>query len=152
VKVPVVAAGGIADARGIAAAFALGANGVQIGTAFLACDESGATALHRAGLFSDEAFHTTLTRAFTGRLARSIRNRFAVEMDLPDVDIPPYPIQSWFVAKLRKAAVEQGRSDLISLSAGQATALIRHRSATDLMEELVRETPRVLEKLFNSGV
>ena len=76
VKVPVIAAGGIADGRGIAAALKLGAAAAQIGTAFLACEESNATPLHRAKLFSADARRTTLTRAFTGRLARSIHNDF----------------------------------------------------------------------------
>ncbi len=74
VKVPVIAAGGIVDGRGIAAALKLGASAAQIGTAFLACEESNASPLHRAKLFSADARRTTLTRAFTGRLARSIHN------------------------------------------------------------------------------
>src|SRR5580698_8965808 len=80
VSVPVVAAGGIADARGIVAALALGAQGVQIGTAFLACEESGASAGHREMLFGDHGKYTVLTKVFTGRLARSMRNRFVEEM------------------------------------------------------------------------
>src|SRR5690606_25196006 len=77
---PVIAAGGIADARGVAAALALGAQAAQIGTAFLACAESNAAEAHRAMLFSDRARHTVLTRAFSGRLARGIRNRWSEEM------------------------------------------------------------------------
>jgi nitronate monooxygenase len=80
VRIPVIAAGGIADGRGIAAALTLGADAVQIGTAFLACDESGANPLHRKLLFQEDAKHTGLSRAYTGRLARGIQCRFAEEM------------------------------------------------------------------------
>jgi nitronate monooxygenase len=147
VKVPVIAAGGIADARGIVAALALGAQAAQIGTAFAACEESGAPAAHRDKLLGDGAKDTALSRVFSGRLARSVRNRFMEEMASHAVELPPYPVQSWFTGTLRKAAIEQGRSDLISLPAGQAAPLIRHRKAAALMAELVRETPRVLARL-----
>jgi nitronate monooxygenase len=146
-KAPVIAAGGITDARGIVAALALGAQAVQIGTAFVACEESGAPAAHRDKLFSESAKDTALSRVFSGRLARGIRNRFMDEMTAHAAELPPYPIQSWFTATLRKAAVEQGRGDLISLQAGQAAPLTRHRNAAALMAELVRETPRVLARL-----
>ncbi len=142
VKAPVIAAGGIADARGIVAALALGAQGTQIGTAFLACEESGASAGHREKLFSDDGKHTTLTKVFTGRLARSMRNRFTDEMQAHDQKSAPYPIQSWFTGTLRTAAIAQGRTDLISLSAGQAAGLLRLRSAKSLFDELIREVSR----------
>lgn len=147
VKAPVIAAGGIADGRGIVAALALGAQGVQIGTAFLACAESGASDLHRAKLFTEDARSTALSRAFTGRLARGIRNRFMDEMRVVEADLPPYPSQSWFMAQLRPAAVAKGRDDLISLQAGQSAALLRHTRADDLMRSLVAETKALLNKL-----
>jgi nitronate monooxygenase len=147
VKAPVIAAGGITDARGIVAALALGAHAVQIGTAFVACEESAAPAAHRDKLFGEGAKDTALSRVFSGRLARGIRNRFMDEMTAHAAELLPYPIQSWFTGTLRKAAVEQGRGDLISLQAGQAAPLIRHRNAAALMAELVRETPRVLARL-----
>ena len=93
VSVPVVAAGGIADARGIVAAFVLGAEGVQIGTAFLACEESGASPQHREALLRGEAGQTALTRGFTGRLGRGIKNRLLDMMNAPGVGILPYPLQ-----------------------------------------------------------
>ncbi|MFT3707841.1 MAG: nitronate monooxygenase family protein [Archangium sp.] len=132
VKKPIIAAGGIANARGIAAAFALGAEGVQIGTAFLATDESNASPLHRELLFSDRTHDTTLTRTFSGRLARGIRNEFADRTD----PVLPYPIQNWFVGTLKQAAVEQRRSDLIAMWAGQAAPLVRHHKAAELFAEL----------------
>ena len=89
VSAPVVAAGGIADSRGIVAAFALGAEGVQIGTAFLACEESGASPQHREALLSGKAGQTALTRGFTGRLGRGIKNRLLETMNTPGVEVLP---------------------------------------------------------------
>lgn len=139
VKTPVIAAGGIADARGMRAAFALGAQAVQIGTAFLACQESGTTDAHRDLLFSERAEHTTLTRAFTGRLARGLRNRWTEEMASRIGLLPPFPTTSWFVSKLRPAAVAAGRTDLVSLWGGQIAPNLRHRTAASLMQSLLSE-------------
>ncbi len=147
VKLPVVAAGGIADARGIVAALALGAQAVQIGTAFLACNQSGAPAEHRDKLFSDAARDTALSRVFSGRLARGIRNRLMDEMTARVTDPLPYPLQNWFTDTFRKAAIERGRSDLMPLEAGQIAPLLSHRDAAALMAQLVRETPRILARL-----
>lgn len=134
VSVPVIAAGGIADGRGINAAFALGAEAVQIGTAFLACAESGTSDLHKAQLFLPDAQHTALTRAFTGRLARGIEN--AMMRALHGKPYAPYPAQGWFAGQLNKAATEQGRSDLMAMWCGQAAPLLRHKSAHDLFHAL----------------
>lgn len=138
VRAPVIAAGGIADARGARAAFALGASAVQLGTAFLACEESGTTAAHRAILFSDAAQATALTRAFTGRLARGVRNRWVDDM-ATRTDLPPFPVLSWFLSRLRPAAVAAGRTDLVSLWGGQIAPNLRHRSAAALMASLVHD-------------
>ena len=100
VEVPVIAAGGIADARGVIAALALGAEAVQIGTAFLACEESGAGRLHREALRGPDAGHTGLTRGFTGRLARGIRNRLMEELDRSGTELLPYPLQRGLVRNL----------------------------------------------------
>jgi nitronate monooxygenase len=135
VGVPVIAAGGIADARGVAAALALGAQAAQIGTAFLACDESGAPAIHRAQLLDAGARTTTvLSRVYTGRLARGIRNRLHDE--LQGTERLPYPAQGWVIGALREAAIAQGRADLISLWSGQAAGGLTHRHAADLMAAL----------------
>jgi nitronate monooxygenase len=146
VGIPVIAAGGVVDARGVAAALALGAHGVQIGTAFLACKESAASSPHRKALSESHSGSTTLTKAFTGRLARSISNRMTTEMSHCSSKIAPYPIQAWFMGNLGRAALVQGHDDFVSLSAGQSASLIRHDCARELMKELVRETPRVLRK------
>ena len=144
VRVPVIAAGGIAEGRGIAAALRLGASAVQIGTAFLACEESAAPPLHRAKLFSPDARRTTLTRAFTGRLARSIHNGFIDAMHTKRPGYPPYPVHSWFMAHLRGPALDAGRTDLSSFWSGQGAPLLRYRRARELMEFLVADTARLL--------
>lgn len=136
VRVPIIAAGGIADGRGIAAALALGADAAQIGTAFLACEESNATSLHRQMIFSEAARRTSLTRAFTGRLARSIHNEFVEQLKGMEARLPPYPVQAWLTGRLREAAVKAGRSDIVSLWAGQGAGLLRHRRAAELFRFL----------------
>ena len=146
VKVPVIAAGGIADGRGIAAALTLGAEAAQVGTAFFACEESGASAAHRALLFGGEARHTGLTRAFTGRLARGIYNKFAAELKALVPQLARYPAQSWIVAPLRAAAIEQGRMDLVATWAGQSVPLLKYRKSEELFAALVSET----EAIFRS--
>ena len=140
VKVPVIAAGGIADGRGVAAALKLGAAAAQVGTAFLACDESNATALHRAKLFSDDARRTTLTRAFTGRLARSIHNDFIDALAGKEKVLAPYPVQGWLTAQLKAAALAANRSDVISLWSGQGAPLLKHHRASELLRSLEDET------------
>src|SRR5712672_3842538 len=111
VNVPVIAAGGIADARGVIAALALGAEAVQMGTAFLACEESGASLLHREALLGKHGGHTALTRGFTGRLARGIHNRLLEELNRNETEILPYPLQRGVVMSLSIAAEAAGRSD-----------------------------------------
>ncbi|MDR3612203.1 MAG: nitronate monooxygenase [Candidatus Obscuribacterales bacterium] len=145
VKVPVVAAGGIADGRGIAAALTLGADAAQIGTAFLACDESGATDAHRQLLFKENARTTVLTRAFTGRLARGVHNKFASEMKRHEKEFAPYPAHNWIIAPLRAAALAQGRLDLVGLWAGQAARLSRHHKTDELFAALVQDTNKIYE-------
>ena len=137
VRTPVIAAGGIVDGRGIASVLALGAAAAQIGTAFLACEESSAAPLHRQALFSDAARRTSLTRAFSGRLARSIHNEFVEAFRELEKSLPPYPVQNWLTAQFRKAALEAGRTDMVSLWSGQSAPLLKHRRAAELMRALV---------------
>jgi nitronate monooxygenase len=139
VKLPVVAAGGIGDARGIVAAFALGAEGVQMGTAFLACEESGANTLHREALLSGQAKQTALTRGFTGRLGRGVKNRLLDALNQKDVEILPYPLQRALVRHLSIPAEKAGRPDLLPLWAGQSANLSRCREVHALLDTLVKE-------------
>jgi nitronate monooxygenase len=142
VSVPVIAAGGIADARGIVAALALGAEAVQIGSAFLATQESGTTAEHRAALLGP-ARQTRLTRAFSGRLARGLPNRLMEDLTA-EGSIEPYPYQGYLLAPIVAAARAQGRTDVVALWAGQASPLIAHRHAGELYDALVRATEDLL--------
>ena len=143
VSVPVVAAGGITDARGVVAAFALGAEGVQIGTAFLVCEESGANALHRNALLSGSARRTGLTRGFTGRLARGIQNQLLEELNRPGVEILPYPLQRNLVKNLTSLAEKAAQPQLLQLWAGQSASLSRHTNAETLLQSLVSEVSEI---------
>jgi nitronate monooxygenase len=144
VKAPVIAAGGIANGKGIAAALKLGADAVQVGTAFLATEESNAPAMHREMLFSDAAKTTTLSRAFTGRLGRGIANKITIETLHQETNFLPFPLQSHFTSHLRKAAIEKQRWDLIYLWSGQIAPILKHRSAATLMKSLIEETGQTL--------
>lgn len=143
VRAPVIAAGGIADADGIVAALALGAEGVQIGTAFLATHESGTTAEHKGALLDGGARRTTLTRAFSGRLARGIPNELVTRLTA-DGAIEPYPYQSYLLAPVLAAARAQGRTDVVAMWSGQATPLLEHRRARTLYAALTRGTDHLL--------
>lgn len=145
VRAPVIAAGGIADGRGVVAALALGAQGVQIGTAFLACEESAASPAHRALLHGPESRRTALTRAFTGRFARAIPNRLSrdLEEDGGAAAIAPYPFQVWFLKHLRPALVREGRTDLMYVWSGQAApALAAHPRRRPLPRASGGDRPR----------
>ncbi|WP_417464366.1 NAD(P)H-dependent flavin oxidoreductase [Kordiimonas sp.] len=136
VSVPVVAAGGIADARGVAAALTLGADAVQLGTAFLACAESNTTDQHRDLIFGSAADDTVLSRAYTGRLARFLPNRFVANVEGAKAFLP-FPVQAWFTTPLKKTALAQGKPELASFYAGQGAPLLEHRRAADVMAALV---------------
>ena len=135
VSVPVVAAGGIADRRGVVAALELGADAVQVGTAFLRTRQSAASAAHREALAGADATSTVLTRALSGRLARGIPNRVVREI----TDPAPFPLQNWLTGQFRPTAGEQNRPELLSLWAGQAAALSTEEDAATLLRSLVSE-------------
>ncbi|GEJ44084.1 nitronate monooxygenase family protein [Chryseobacterium sp. ON_d1] len=144
VKIPVVAAGGISNGRGIAAAFRLGAEAVQIGTAFLATEESGALPIHKELLFSDAAKSTTLTRAYTGRLGRGITTKITRDILTAADKILPFPLQTQFMGALRKAALEQQKNDLVFFWSGQTAPLLKHKKASTLMKSLIEEASELL--------
>lgn len=144
VKTPVIAAGGIATGAGIAAALTLGAAAVQIGTAFLGCDESGALPLHRQMLWSDKAKYTMLSRSYTGRLGRGLTSRIGRELVGKEQQILPFPLQSAFMSSLRKAALEQDKHDMVVFWSGQIAPLLKHTKAAGLMQSLVAETSAIL--------
>jgi nitronate monooxygenase len=147
VRVPVIASGGIMDGRGIAAAMALGAAGVQLGTAFLATDEAGTSAPYRARLLASAEDATAVTRAYSGRPARGIRTAFMADVEAAGVPIPPFPLQNAITRPLRTAAARAGNAEALSLWAGQGLRLLRTGPAAVLTRELIDETDRVLRGL-----
>jgi nitronate monooxygenase len=139
VRVPVIAAGGIADARGVAAAMALGAAGVQVGTAYLLCPEATTSAPHRAALKSEAARVTALTNLFTGRPARGIVNRLMRELGPISAATPAFPLATAAIAPLRARAESLGSGDFSPLWAGQNTTGCKEIPAAQLTRELARE-------------
>jgi nitronate monooxygenase len=144
VRVPILAAGGIMDGRGLAAALALGAVGAQLGTAFLTCAECGITAAYKDAILASDEESTTLTSAFTGKLARGIRNRFMEEMGSQGGTVPGYPIQHFLTQSLRREAARQDRTDLMALWAGQGTRLSRPTEAGRLVRVIAAQALAVL--------
>ncbi len=136
VRVPVIAAGGIADARGVAAALALGAAAVQVGTAYLLCPEATTSPVHRAALASGAASHTSLTNVFTGRPARGIVNRLMREVGPMCEDAPAFPLAAGAVTPLRAKAEAHGSGDFSPLWAGQNVSGCRNVPAGVLTRQL----------------
>jgi nitronate monooxygenase len=140
VKVPVIAAGGIGDARGILAAFALGASAVQIGTAYLHCPEARISPLHRQALKSSRDNETAITNVFTGRPARAIVNRFMREAGPMSDIVPEFPLAAAPLMPLRAKAEIAGSADFTPLWSGQAAPLGRDVTAAELTKQLASET------------
>jgi len=136
VKVPVIAAGGIADARGVAAAMALGAAGVQVGTAYLLCPEATTSAVHRAALKSEASRHTALTNLFTGRPARGIVNRIIRERGPINAGVPAFPLATGAIAPLRARAERLGSGDFSPLWSGQNATGCAEVPAAELTQAL----------------
>jgi nitronate monooxygenase len=138
VRIPVIAAGGIMTGADIKEALALGARAVQMGTAFLATDESGIAAAYKQRLLTGER-HTRLTRSFSGRYARGIENRFMKLMEAVEPQVPAYPIQNALTGSIRAAAAASGDTELMSLWAGAGVARSRAMSAAQLIQTLAAE-------------
>lgn len=136
VRVPVIAAGGIADARGVAAALSLGAAAAQVGTAYLRSPEALTSAIHRAALASDAARHTALTNLFTGRPARGIVNRFLREMGPMNPAAPEFPLATGAIAPIRAKAEARGSGDFTPLWCGQNASGCREAPAARITREL----------------
>ncbi len=151
VRIPVIASGGIMDGRGIVAALALSASAVQMGTAFLMCDEAGIPAVYKDAILNAREDQTRLTRAFSGRQARGIVNRFMTEVesatDKTGCTIPPFPVQNALTRPLRSAAAKEGRAEFLSLWAGQGTRMARRGTAAGLIARLALEVKQSLDRL-----
>jgi len=149
VQVPVIASGGIMDGRGIAAALILGAAGVQLGTAFLRTPESGASAAYREALAHARDDATVITRAFSGRPARGLVNRFIEEMAPVEADLPPFPVQNALTRDIRTAAARAGDREGLSLWAGQGVPMSRDLPAAELVRQLMQETEAAFARVSN---
>ena len=139
IRLPVIASGGIMDGRGIVAAMALGASAVQMGTAFLTCSECGAPPAHKRAILQAAEDSTSLSRAFSGRWARGIRNRFMEASRRAGAEPLSYPWQNSLTGPMRATASKKGDPEYLSLFAGQGTRMARSMSAADLMQALQRE-------------
>ena len=136
VKVPVIAAGGIADAAGVTAALSLGATAVQVGTAYLLCSETKTSQVHRAAIKSEDACHTAITNLFSGRPARGIVNRAMREIGPINNDAPEFPLASTAISALRKQAEKSGLGDFSPLWCGENITGCKEISAAELTKEL----------------
>nr|WP_301285876.1 nitronate monooxygenase family protein [Lysinibacillus endophyticus] len=143
VGVPVVAAGGIMDGRGLMASICLGAKGVQMGTAFLTCIESGAHQVHKEAILNVEGDTTVLTRAFSGKWARGIKNSFISEMQAHQNNLPSFPVQNTLTQDIRKKSGEQHNAEFMSLWSGQSAALAKSQSVETLIQNIIEEAKRL---------
>jgi nitronate monooxygenase len=151
VGVPVIASGGIMDGRGIVAALALGASAVQMGTAFLTCHEAGIPEAYKQAILTAHEDQTRITRAFSGRPARGIVNRFMTEIKSDEDDaILSFPLQNALTRPLRTAAAKQGRAEFLSLWAGQGVRLSHRQSAQELIARLAKEIDQTIAVLQNT--
>jgi nitronate monooxygenase len=150
VSVPVIAAGGIMDARGIVASFALGANGVQMGTAFLGCQETQLAATWLTELELAEGEDTVITEAFSGKPARGLKNRYITETDAIDEPLLPYSAQYSISSDLRKQAIQQGNKDFMVMWSGQGVGLFKQQTTASLMQSLVSGSQKLLQNMASS--
>jgi len=146
VSVPVIGSGGIMDGRGVAAVLALGAQGAQLGTAFLTCDEAGISPAYKQAILDAREDQTRITRAFSGRPARGIVNRLMAEIDRDPDAILPFPLQNAVTRPARNAAADQDRAEYLSLWAGQGVRMARRLPAAELVERIAEETAIAIEQ------
>lgn len=146
-SVPVVASGGIMDGRGLAAALILGAEAAQMGTAFLVCEESGAHPEFKRAALEAAEDETAVTRAFSGRPARGVKNRFLIEVGEHEGELPPFPVQNALTRDVRAMAQKQDRPEFMSLWAGQAARLARPIRAAELVRGVVEGAEVTLREL-----
>ncbi|MBY6037628.1 nitronate monooxygenase [Fictibacillus nanhaiensis] len=149
VSCSVIASGGIMDGRGYAASLALGASGVQLGTAFLTVHESGASTIHQQAILSSKDTDTKLTKAFSGKNARGLKNDMMLELEMID-KLPPYPVQHVLTSDIRKEAANQQNKEMVSMWAGQAASLSKKHSAKELIESLENSKKKIISELFSS--
>lgn len=142
ISIPVIAAGGIMDGRGVMASICLGAKGVQMGTAFLTCVESGAHQVYKEAIFNAKEDDTVLTRSFSGKWARGIKNTFISEMD-NEPSFPNYPVQNTLTQDIRKTSALQSNPDFMSLWSGQSPRLAKYQTVKSLMKNIIAEAKNI---------
>ncbi|EEL24033.1 2-nitropropane dioxygenase (Nitroalkane oxidase) [Bacillus cereus Rock1-3] len=147
--IPIVAAGGVMNGQGLVAAFALGAEAVQMGSAFLTSEESITHDVYKEAVLKSTDTSTIVTRAFSGKYARGIRNEFIERHEGKEEGLPMYPVQNVLTSKIRQEAATQNKGEYMSLWAGQASALARIEPAQHVVERVVKEAEDVMEQLQN---
>ncbi|MBY0148209.1 nitronate monooxygenase family protein [Neobacillus niacini] len=147
VSIPVIAAGGIMDGRGLTASLCLGAMGVQMGTAFLTCIESGAQQKYKEAILHASEDQTVLTRTFSGKWARGIKNKFIVEMEKYEDVLPEFPVQNTLTQPIRKASSSQQNADYLSLWSGQSPRLAKTQSVRVLFNTILTEAKNIQNNL-----
>lgn len=152
VSIPVIASGGMMDGRGLAAALALGAIAVQMGTAFLTCPESGAHHLHKEAILQHTEEDTNITTAYSGKPARGIQTKLMDDFAGRNEDIPPYPVQNALTRDIRQAAAKQHQPEYMSLWAGQGLRLSTSKSAAQIVRDTVQDARKLLQKLSSHSL
>lgn len=147
--IPIVAAGGVMNGQGLVAAFTLGAEAVQMGSAFLTSEESITHDVYKEAVLRSTDTSTTVTRAFSGKYARGIRNEFIEKHEGREEGLPMYPVQNVLTSKIRQEAAKQNNGEYMSLWAGQASSLARIESAQHVVERVMKEADNVIEQLQN---
>lgn len=147
--IPIVAAGGVMNGQGLVAALALGAEGVQMGSAFLTSEESITHDVYKEAVLHSTDTSTTVTRAFSGKYARGIRNEFIERHEGKEEGLPVYPVQNVLTSKIRQEAAQQNKEEYMSLWAGQAASLARIESAQHVVERVMKEAANAIEQLQN---
>ncbi|MGZ4160117.1 MAG: NAD(P)H-dependent flavin oxidoreductase, partial [Neobacillus sp.] len=145
IRIPVIAAGGIMDGRGILAVKCLGALGVQMGTAFLVCQESGANTAHKEAIIKSNEEQAVLTKAFSGKMARGFNNQFIEKMNEHVELLPEYPLQNELTKGIRKASAAAGNPEFMSLWGGQSPRLAKKQTVQELMSKIVLECEKIGE-------
>lgn len=146
-SIPVIAAGGIMNGHGLLAACALGAAGVQMGTAFLLTEESGAHPLHKNAIVTSKEYDTVLTKAFSGKLARGLNNTFIETLKAYEHELPPYPIMNKLTQPIRKAAAQEENKECMSLWSGQGGSFGKRQTVAQLIEATMKEATATISPL-----
>jgi nitronate monooxygenase len=146
VSIPVIAAGGIMDGRGLASSLCLGAKAVQMGTAFLTCEESGAHQVYKEAILHASEDQMVLTRAFSGKYARGIKNKFVETTQKEEMSLPDFPVQNTITQSIRKASSVQNNPGYMSLWSGQSPRLAKNQTVQSLIETTMFEATNLLGK------